>query len=571
MQIFKYLSAFFTLCFLLISCGGADADSQQLIAKGGKNYGGELKFSSPEIINNLFPLGAQDAYSQRITSQIFETLLKLDLETMEVKPCLAESYKVNENATLFTFKIRKGVFFHEDDCFEDSQRELTVNDVKFSLDFACSGLKENKFGQQLLNIIKGASEFNEKTKIKFDEGGVTGIKIVDSQTLQIELKESFVGFDKILTMTNLSIFPKESYESYGSKISTHPIGTGPFKLQKMDKKGIVLIRNNNYWRKDEFGNQLPFLDKVEMSYVKEKKSELQAFSKKEIDILFDIPGDQIEFLLGSLKDAQNGKNVKHQVESKSSYNIEYIGFNCQSPEFKNPKIRQAFNFAIDRRVITDVWMNGDGYPANFGFVPSMVDFSNENIKDVINDDKKAQQLLKECGFPGGIGFPVVDFYVNASNGSTNHKMCLGIADELKNVLGISLNIKLCTLQELEAAILNGKAKIWRSGWVADYPDAESFLNLFYLDEISQKSNFSNSFKYQNSSFNNLLQLAKKELDSKKRNLFYEKCSQIIVNESPAIPLINDDFIVMVNKRVRNFKTNEMEHVDFSSIFIKDNN
>jgi oligopeptide transport system substrate-binding protein len=569
MRFIYNLSVFSLFSWLLVSCGEGDAVQQELIAKGGKNYGGEFKFSSPERITNLFPLGSQDAYSQRITRQIFETLLKLDLQTMEVQPGLAESYKVNESATVFTFKIRKGVFFHEDDCLGGAKREMNVKDVKFSLDFACSGLKENKFGQQLLNRVKGASAFRNKTNVKFDEAGVSGIKIIDAQTLQIELEESFVGFDKILTMTNLGIFPKEAFDTYGNQIINHPIGTGPFKLDKIDNNGIVLKRNNNYWRKDEFGNQLPFLDKVIMSYVKDKKSELQAFSNQSIDIVFDIPGDQIEYLLGSLKDAQNGKNVKHQVESKSSFSINYVGFNCASPEFNNPQIRKAFNYAINRRVIIDDWMNGDGYPANFGFVPSMADFSNAQIKDIINDDEKARQLLKQNGFPGGKGFPVVDFYVNASKGSTTHKMCLGIANELKTVLGITLNVKLCTLQEQEQAISNGSAKMWRSGWIADYPDAESFLNLFYWDEASILSNYSNSFNFKNAQFNSTLLLAQKEPELNKRNLLYEKCSQIIVDESPVIPIVNDDFIVMVNKRIRNFKTNEMEHVDFSSIFIKD--
>jgi peptide/nickel transport system substrate-binding protein len=555
---------------VLVSCGRSNADVQQeLIGKGGKNYGGEFKFSCPERITNLFPLGVQDAYSQRITGQIFETLLKLDMQSMEVQPGLAESYEVNADATIFTFKIRKGVFFHEDACFGGVKRALDIKDVKYSLDFACSGIKENKFGQQLLNRVKGANTYRQKTKNKIDEEGVAGIKIIDQQTLQIELEESFVGFDKILTMTNLSIFPKEAYETYGSQIASHPIGTGPFKLDKMDNNGISLSKNNHYWRKDEFGNQLPFLDKVTMSYVKDKKSELQAFSKQFIDIVFDIPGDQIEYLLGSLKDAQNGKNVKHQVESKSSYSTNYIGFNCASPEFSNPEIRKAFNYAINRRAIIDEWMNGDGYPASFGFVPSIADFSNAHIKDVIHDDEKARQLLKQNGFPEGDGFPVLDFYVNATGGSITHNMCLGIVGELKKVLGVTLNIKLCTLQELEQAISNGSAKIWRSGWVADYPDAESFLNLFYWDEVSIKSSYANNFNFKNALFNSTLIEAQKEFDINKRNLLYEKCCQIIVDESPVIPIVNDDFIVMVNKRIRDFKTNEMELVDFSSIFIKD--
>jgi peptide/nickel transport system substrate-binding protein len=570
MRFINKLLPFLLLSILLISCGGKEsAIEQPLIAKGGKFYGGELKFSSPERINTLFPLASQDAYSQRITAQIFETLLKLDLETMQIKPGLAESYTVNQNATIFTLKIRKGVFFHSDACFNGVAREMSVKDVKFSLDFACSGLKENKFGPQLLNRIKGASAFREKTKLKLTNTGVPGIKILDEQTLQIELEESFVGFDKILTMIHLGIFPKEAYEAYGEQIAYHPVGTGPFILEKMDQNGIILKRNINYWRKDEFGNQLPFLNKVVMSYVQDKKTELQAFNNKEIDMIFDIPGDQIEFLLGSLKDAQNGKNVKHQVESKSSYSIDYIGFNCSSPEFNDPKIRQAFNYAINRNVVTDEWMNGDGYPAHYGFVPSMGEFSNANIRDISNDDEKARQLFKKSGFPNGKGFPEIDFYVNAIKGSITHKMCLGIADELKSVLGVQVNIKLCTLLEQERAISDGTAKMWRSGWVADYPDAESFLSLFYFDDRRQQADFINTFNFNNYEFNNKLLQACKEQDLKKRNLLYEACSQIIVNESPVIPIVNDDFMVMINKRVKNFKTNEMEHVDFSSIFIKD--
>ena len=134
----------FVLFSLLIlsSCGGEDAVQKEAI--GGKMYGGEFKFMSTEKVSSLFPVSRVDIYSQRLNSQIFEPLLKIDLTTMDVVPALAESYTVSDDAKKFTFKIRKGVKFHEDDCFSEGTREVNAQDVKYSLEMACSGLKMNQ-------------------------------------------------------------------------------------------------------------------------------------------------------------------------------------------------------------------------------------------------------------------------------------------------------------------------------------------------------------------------------------------------------------------------------------------
>jgi peptide/nickel transport system substrate-binding protein len=286
------LIALSSLALIISSCGSETAE--QRTAVGGKLYGGEFKFMSSEKVDNLFPISTVDLYSQRLNSQIYEPLLKLDIETMKVVPSIAESYKVSEDAKTFTFKIRKGVKFHADACFNGEGRELTVQDVKYTLEMACSGLKINKMSYLLVNRIQGAKEFYAMSKRSFVPSGVSGIRIIDNATLEIRFIESFIGFDKILTHTNLGIFPKEAYEMYGSEIKKHPVGTGPFMLEKMETSGITLKRNPVYWRKDELGNQLPFLDKVIMSYAKDKKSELLAFRKKEVDLVLEIPVENIE-------------------------------------------------------------------------------------------------------------------------------------------------------------------------------------------------------------------------------------------------------------------------------------
>lgn len=553
---------------ILASCGGGE-EAVQKEAIGGKMYGGEFKFMSTEKVSSLFPVSTVDIYSQRLNSQLFEPLLKIDIATMDVVPAIAESYTVSDDAKKFTFKIRKGVKFHEDDCFADGTREVTATDVKYTLEMACSGLKTNQMSYLLVNRIVGASDFYKKSKNSIPKTGVSGITVLDDHTIEIKLIESFIGFDKIMTHTNLGVFPKEAYEKYGKDISNHPVGTGPFMLETFDNNGISLIRNPNYWRKDELGNQLPFLNKVIMTYVKDKKSELMAFRKKDVDIVLEIPVDEIENVFGTLQEAQAGKNIKHKIESESSMSINYIAFACESEEFKDARVRKAFNIAINRNEIVDKWLLGEGWPSEHGFVPSMENYPAEKVKGHVFNDAAAKSLLAQAGFANGKGFPVLDFYVNALEGSSAHKMALSVADQIKRVLNIDLKIKLCTIDERNEAIANESAKIWRSGWVADYPDAENFLSIFYSGNISENNAAVNSFRFNNAEYDALFEKALRELNTEKRNALLVKCDQMIVDQAPVMPVLTDDFIIMVNARVRDFKTNSMESLDFSEIYIKE--
>jgi len=559
-----YLSLF---SVILSSCGGGD--NAPKVAVGGKYYGGVFKFMSAEKVDNLLTISSVDVYSQRLNGQIYESLLKLDMETMKVIPGIAESYTVSKDAKTFTFKIRKGVYFHDDECFGGSGRELTPEDVKFTLELVCSGLKENKMAYLLVDRIEGARDFQARSKTSMPSSGVSGIKVKDGNSVEIKLVQPFIGFDKILCHSNLGILPKEAFDKYGKNLGKHPVGTGPFMLEKIDANGINLKRNPHYWRKDEFGNQLPFLDKVEMTYVKDKRSELMAFRKKQIDIVLEIPVDEIENILGSLKEAQAGMNVKHRVESKPSMSMNYIAFAYESAEFKDLNVRKAFNLAVDRTAIVNQLLMGEGWAAEHGFVPSIDNYHNENVVGHKLDVAKAKELFAQAGYPDGKGFPSLDFYVNSVEGSSIHKMCQGVAAELKRNLNVNLNIKLCTYEARNKAIVSGKAKIWRSGWIADYPDAENFLSLFYGKNIKEDGAEVNAFHFRDGNYDQLFEIAMKELDETKRNELFELCDQIIVDKAPVMPILTDDFMVMVNARIRDFKTNSMENLDFSTIYIKE--
>ncbi len=560
----KLIFAFSLL--LLFSCSGNE--TKPTVALGGASYGGELRFMSSEKIVGLFPLSSEDVYEQRITNQIFETLLKIDKSGMRVMPSLAESFTLSQDARTFTLKIRKGVFFHDDDCFSgETGREMTAEDVKFCLQFACSGLPENKVGNLLINKIKGAHKFHAATKHGLNDEQVAGIEVIDDQTVKITLEEAFVGFDKMLTHPNLGIFPKEAYETYGDKIAKHPVGTGPFQLSTWNESGLQLERNPKYWKKDAYGNQLPFLDKVILSYSKSKKDELLAFRKEKIDLILEIPADEIDNTLGTLKEAQAGKNVKHKVDSKNSMSVNYFGFANGTAPFNDVKVRKAFNLALDRNELVMHYLKGEGYPMMHGFVPTVGNYPAERVKGFSFDAAKAKELMAQAGFPDGAGFPVLQIYVNTSEGSSTHMLVQGIQQQLKKHLNINLKVKLCSIKEREAAIQSGKALIWKSGWLADYPDAENFLDLFYSGENSASG--TNPFHFTSKKFNATLEAAMKERNTDKRTDLLVKCDQIIVDEAVVIPIFNDDFITMVNAKMRNFETNSMEILDFSTIFIKE--
>ncbi len=545
---------------VLFSCGDTPKSVDDLTALGGKKYGGEFRFMSYEKIQSLASISSGDQYSSRLVTQIYEPILQLNKKSMNVTPGIAESYDVSEDAKVYTLKIRKGITFHKNECFGKKLHELDAEDVKFTLEMACSQLPLNKINYLLVNRIEGAQEFYNNSKESLPKEGVSGIKKIDNYTLQITLKEPFAGFDKILTHPSLGVFPREAYEKYGADLGKNPVGTGPFQLETFEDEKIVLKRNDNYWKKDDFGNQLPFLSKVIVTYAKDKRSEFLAFRKSEVDLVLEIPVEEVEHILGTLQEAQDGKNIKHKVESESSMSIHYIGFNNESEAFKDINVRKAFNLAINKNEIIDVSLEGEGYASLHGIVPEMGNYPIEKVKGYKYNVAQAKQLMAKAGFPNGKGFPTINFYVGGVEGSKGDRLAHAIVDQLKANLNIEINIVRVTMAERNELLESGTAEMWLEGWLADYPDPENFLSLLYRN---------NKFNFNNTHFFECYEKSITESDEAKRNKLYVECDQIIVDEAAIIPVFTDDNTIMVNARVREFEINELEILDLTSVFIKE--
>lgn len=559
---------------ILASCGGGNnTTGESRKANGGVYYGGVFRMNEVEDFRNLYPLNITESVSHRITNQVYEGLVKLSQSDLSIIPSLAEKWDRNADATQWTFYIRKGVKFHDDPCFPDgSGREVTANDFKYAFEMLCtSGTENQQFGNTFKDRVAGANEYYQSTVNKTPlADGVSGIKVVDDYTLQISLVHPFAGFLNILSTPGCWVFPKEAVEKYGVDMRAKCVGTGPFQVKSI-KEGdaVILERNPNYWNVDEHGNQLPYLDAVKFSFIKEKKSELLEFKRGNLDMVFRLPIEMIPDILGELDHAKEG-NASFEMQVVPSMNTFYYGFQHVSEIFSKKEVRLAFNYAIDREKIVNYTLQGEGVPGIYGIVPpAFKGYDSKALKGYTLDVDKARKYLAQGGYPDGKGFPKLTLQINSGGGDRNIQTAEVIQKMLKENLNIDVEINVMPFAEHLESLETGKALFWRTSWVADYPDPETFLTLLYGKHIPEKlsdKSYLNAVRYKSAKFDSLFTAALREVDDKKRMDIYRQADQVAIDDGAIMPIFYDEFYRLVQVNVKNFPANAMEYRDMSRVY-----
>ncbi len=547
------------------------------ISPGGLKYkiysGGVFRINEVKDFKSLFPHSIVDAVSSRIGSQIYQGLFKLDQRTLEVKNCLATSYDENEDGTILTIKLHDNVYFHDDPCFSGSKgRKMTAYDVKYSLDMLCDKRPDNSLFSLFLDRVKGAREYHESTLNKDPlVGGVPGITVLDNFTIKIELKKPCSFFKKILTHNGCWIFPKEAYEKYGEDMRVKCVGTGPFLVKVIDEGNhIFLKKNKNYWEQDQHGNQLPYLDGVKITFSKDKKTELANFKKGNLDMVWVLPVEDMQDAIANFKEVQRGNSTKFEYQQKNGLTIQYYSFLNTSDVFSDVRVRKAFNHAIDRESLVKYTLQGEGDPALHGLIPKFKEYDNSVIAGFEFDKNKAKKLLKDAGYPNGNGFPTIKLHVN-QDGTNNIVIAEAVQHMIKESLGIDLKIEAYASNNvLIERFQYGKTDFFRTAWVADYPDPENFLKLFYSKTIPNGANersFPNTSRFRNNDFDESFEIATSSMDSLTRLKSYQKCDSILIANAAFLPLYYEQYIRMLQKNIRAFPINGMEYRDLSRVFI----
>jgi peptide/nickel transport system substrate-binding protein len=549
---FTFLSVLIALTLLMTACED-------------KPKPGDLKvfrYNQAEGITSLDPAFASIQSNIWAVNQLYNGLFELD-NNLAVVPSLVESYDPPTDPLVYTFKLKKGVYFHDNPAFPNGLgREVTAKDFVYTF----KRLTDPK------TASPGAWIFNDK--VLLDKNGQvsdSAFKALDDYTLQIRLRRPFAPFLQILAMPYTFVVPQEVVEKDPAGFARKPVGTGPFKLVNWaENTSMLLEKNTKYWRKDESDVQLPYIDRVQVSFFADKNQAFKAFTDGKLDFISGIEESSKDVILtkeGAVKPEFNGR---YEIKKTPYLNTEYIGFQLDSSKYENKKhpfldkrVRQAMNYAVDRKELVTFLRNKLGIPGEDGIIPTvMPSFDSTKVAGYSFDMAKAQALLKDAGYPNGKGFPAVKLYTNQ-----NHRDISEFLQRAWSKIGIQVSIETNSFAIHKEMVENGKATLFRGSWVGDYPDAENYLAMFYSKNFTPAG--PNKTHFKNATFDDYFEKVMAEEDGFNRYNIYHKMDELVMVEAPVVVLYYDEVLVLSQKNVKGLEINAMnnlrlERVDFKT-------
>ena len=497
---------------------------------------------------SLDPAFAKNKQVMWATHQLYNTLIEID-SNMQMKPSLAKRWEISADNLSFTFYLRDDVFFKDDDCFKNIPRKLVAQDIVYSF---------NRIIDKR-TASPGAWIFNNRVD------NITPFIAINDSTFQLKLQRPFQSILGILSMQYCSIVAREAVEMYGTDFRRHPVGTGPFCFVAWEEgQALILKKNENYFEKDMEGKQLPYLDGIRVSFYDSKATEFLEFQQNRLDFIDDIDPsfkDEVLTKTGTLKKIWYDKIELH----KHPYlNIEYLGILVDTANelVKNSplrlqKIRQAINYGFNRQKMMLYLRNSIGTAAESGFVPAgLPSFDSMAVQGYHYNVAKAKLLLEEAGYPDGKNLPEIKLLTIPIYGDLGTY----IANELRQV-GIKLQVEVIQKSLLMEQTAKSQAPFFRGSWIADYPDAENYLSVFYGKNPAPP----NYTRYKNPDFDLLYEKSLSEKNDSLRYQLYQQMDRIIINDAPVVPLWYDMAIHLVHINIKNFYPNSLNLLELRRV------
>ena len=535
----KYTSNFFTykrwiiiiLVMIVFGCDSSKRSYRDLDV---------FRYNEHKNISGLDPAFAKDNADIWAVHQLFNGLVQMD-NNMNILQCIASSWVISEDGTLYTFQLRKDVLFHPHEQFGAGKtRAVTAEDFVYSFQ-RLSDPKVASPGGWVLSAIKD-------------------FKALNKSTFQIELKTPFPAFLGMLSMKYFSVVPKEIVDFYGTSFRANPIGTGPFKFKRWSENNkLVFRRNPQYFEVDKNGEKLPYLEAIAITFLPDKQSEYLQFVQGNLDFVSGLDASYKDDIL-TPKGGLNPKYSNRVQMLRSPYlNTEYLGFfmPSETSEIESKLIRQAINYGFDREKMMLYLRNGIGIPAHGGFIPKGLPghdaavgytYQPEKAKALIEDYKALSNNLEPT-----ITLTTNENYLN---------FCEFIQRALLDI-GLNVTIEVVPASTLKTAKANGKLDIFRASWVADYPDAENYLSLFYSENFTP--NGPNYTHFKNDTFDQLYWRSLSESDTKTRLELYKKMDQIVTEEAPVVVLFYDEVVRFTQKNIEGLGINPTNLLELKNV------
>jgi ABC-type transport system substrate-binding protein len=524
----KYLTFLLTItCF--VSCYNSEKEQENV-----------FRYNEQTGIASIDPAFAKNQSVMWAIHQLYNTLVEVDT-ALNIVPSLATHWNISEDRKTFVFYLRNDVFFHDDACFPNGKgRLMTADDVVYSF---------NRLREET-TASPGAWIFNDKVD------SADGFRALNDSVFQLKLTRPYNPILGILSMQYCSIVPKEAVDKYKTDFRRHAVGTGPFRFAAWEEgQALILKKHPRYFEKDSAGNRLPYLEGVKVSFYDSKATEFLLFRQHKLDFINDIDAsfkDEVLTKKGTLRQEWKGRI---NLQTHPYLNIEYLGILVDTANelVKNSptrmrQFRQAINYGFDRRKLVLYLRNSLGIPAESGFVPAgLPSFDSVSVKGYSYDPARARRLLADAGFTAGrvptVKLLTIPIYADIAS---------YIAKQLEEI-GIPVQVEAIQKSLLLDMTLGSRALFFRGSWIADYPDAENYLSVFYSKNPAPP----NYTRYKNPAFDALFEKALKETNDSARYILYRQADQVMINDAPVVPLWYDVVVHLVQPEVSGFPANAL--------------
>jgi ABC-type transport system substrate-binding protein len=505
------------------------------------DHGNEAKtvfrYNESQGIPTLDPAMARNQVIIWPVAQLFNGLVQLD-DMLQIVPCIAKRWEIGDNGKLYTFYLKDEVFFHDHPFFSNGMgRKVTAHDFEYSF---------NRI-MDPLTASPGSWVFSQ---VDMDKGG---FRALNDTVFQIQLKQPFPAFLGILAMQYCSVVPQELVGHYGADFGKNPVGTGPFQMKywKVGEK-LIFVKNPNYFERDSMGVPLPYLDAVAISFIRDKQSEFLEFMKMELDFLNHIHVSYKNELLTPSGNLNPKYDDRLKLYKTNYLNTEYLAIYMDRMEgegvfpLHDIRLRRAINLGFDRKKMLRYLRNDIGEPALSGFIPK--------------------------GLPGylpgwGFGFNpdsarmLVDSYVRdhgpvpvltLTTTSDYKDLCEFIQHDLADI-GLTIEIDVSVGATFRSMVANGKLSFFRASWIADYPDAENYLSLFYSNNFSPTG--PNYTHFKDPHYDRLYEKSLQVVDLEERTGLYLQMDQLLMQHAPVVPLYYDQVVRFTHHNVMGMSIN----------------
>lgn len=515
-------------------------------------FGGTYQRILTNLPETFDPAFVTDSDSSEVIAQLYSRLFRMSKD-LSASPDIVKSWEISEDQKVYTFYLREKIRFHTvlGDSFNTNSfttknkgRELKAQDVKFTFERVLSPKTNSPHMSTLLSGILGVQEFQANKTTH-----VSGIKVIEDHVLEIKLITPTPSFLMELSSHALSIVAQEDIIANKNQLHLNPVGTGPFILESFSPKKDLIIRANLDYFKGR-----PYLDAIRFQFrLNRNLNRFELFEAKKLHHINSVPRKKKDTIESGL----------YTFSEKPSLQIQYIAFNVNKKPFDQAKVRQAFNYAVNKDVIVKYVLNNRGLSANSPLPPGILG----HMKDYNPYDfnpKKAKKLLLDAGYSfdekGLVSdFPVVELYVTGRKGSTNN---VGRMVQ-SNLLDIGIEVKLI-LQGWNKhfrSISDGNAAFFTMGWILDYADADNVLRYnFTCDNIE---NDNNSSRYCNPQVDKLIQSARTTANAKTRSDYYADAQKLLMKDSPWICLYFPTTYILAHKFVKGIQLSSFGESEFN--------